>query len=289
MTTKNLKLEVCPFCGEPLFMRGGPNNYGRCETNGCWVNERKATVPVDDPRQVAQWNTRAVIAASTELETLSERIADLREISRADKGRRIEIALKMLTARFPIAASLSTAALTSIVNAMEDFAQLEAFAASLRSEGSPCDEAEPGRDERSAFENWAAGHWLNSHPPHAAWTGWEARAARDHKPPHGGDAIAAITAERCRQIEVEGWAPEHDDAHGGGEMAAAAAAYAFSAATAGRYYAADPLGFWPWDPSSWKPKSPREDLVRAGALIIAEIERIDRAAREDCAQKASAA
>lgn len=86
-----------------------------------------------------------------------------------------------------------------------------------------------------------------------------------------------VLAERQRQITAEGWTPEHDDHHADGSLAAAAAAYAFSAATADRYLAADPLGFWPWDASWWKPKSPREDLVRAGALILAEIERIDRA------------
>jgi len=90
-------------------------------------------------------------------------------------------------------------------------------------------------------------------------------------------ALADIATERNRQISVKGWSPDHDDAHRDGSLAAAAVAYAFSAATAERYFAADPLGFWPWDPTSWKPRSPREDLVRAGALIAAEIERIDRA------------
>ena len=36
--------------------------------------------------------------------------------------------------------------------------------------------------------------------------------------------------------------------------------------------------YWPWDPAWWKPIDPRCDLVKAGALILAEIERIDRAA-----------
>jgi hypothetical protein len=35
-----------------------------------------------------------------------------------------------------------------------------------------------------------------------------------------------IAAERQRQIEVEGWTPEHDAAHDGGELAIAAACYA---------------------------------------------------------------
>lgn len=109
---------------------------------------------------------------------------------------------------------------------------------------------------------------------HAALEAWEASLARQYTE----GAIADVAAERRRQIEAEGWTPEHDDEHGAGELAAAAAAYAFSAATEGRYLAADPLGFWPWDTSWWKPRGARRDLVRAGALIVAEIERIDRAA-----------
>lgn len=35
---------------------------------------------------------------------------------------------------------------------------------------------------------------------------------------------------------------------------------------------------WPWDASWWKPNARRRNLVKAGALILAEIERIDRAA-----------
>ena len=34
--------------------------------------------------------------------------------------------------------------------------------------------------------------------------------------------------------------------------------------------------WWPWSLDWWKPKDPRRDLVRAGALIVAEIERLDR-------------
>lgn len=93
-------------------------------------------------------------------------------------------------------------------------------------------------------------------------------------------ALAEIAFERERQQSVEGWTREHDDGHGAGELAAAAAAYAFSAATEGRHYAADPLGFWPWDAAWWKPKGARRDLVRAGALIVAEIERLDRSASD---------
>ncbi len=103
----------------------------------------------------------------------------------------------------------------------------------------------------------------------------------------GGNAAAAeIIAERRRQVEVEGWKPEHDDQHRLGELSRAAAAYAFSAGcsiTSGGCFepwvSAPLVAIWPWHDSQFNPKDPRRDLVRAGALIIAEIERIDRAAK----------
>lgn len=83
------------------------------------------------------------------------------------------------------------------------------------------------------------------------------------------NAIEAIAAERQRQIEVEGWTPEHDDDHNNGELADAAACYA-----RGRCMSS----VWPWDDNWWKPGSGRRrQLVKAGALIVAEIERLDRA------------
>lgn len=101
------------------------------------------------------------------------------------------------------------------------------------------------------------------------------RGLGDGMPPT--KAAIDVLAERSGHVEREGWTPEHDDEHGAGEMAAAAAAYAFSAATSERYLHLDPIGLFPWGKEYWKPKSPREDLVRAGSLILAEIERIDRA------------
>lgn len=87
-----------------------------------------------------------------------------------------------------------------------------------------------------------------------------------------------IEAERAKQI-AKGWTPEHDDEHGAGELAAAAASYALNAsAKAGGFagYSAPPDA-WPWDSGYWNPKEPRRDLIRAAALIFAEIERLDRA------------
>lgn len=90
----------------------------------------------------------------------------------------------------------------------------------------------------------------------------------------GADDIAA---ERQRQIDAEGWTPEHDDEHWMGEMIDAAIWYADNAA--GGDLAADgALPSWPWAAGDWKPSDPRRNLVRAGALIAAEIDRLDRAA-----------
>ena len=100
-----------------------------------------------------------------------------------------------------------------------------------------------------------------------------------------------IAAERQRQIDVERWTPEHDDEHDRGEMSGAAQAYAFAARCqvvavangeqpmTGEYlYARVPMG-WPvaWDESWWKPSDdPVRNLVKAGALIAAEIDRLQR-------------
>jgi hypothetical protein len=88
-------------------------------------------------------------------------------------------------------------------------------------------------------------------------------------------AAQDVLAERNRQITAEGWTPAHDDEHASFEMADAAGCYAHAAAGWNTYAARDR---WPWSLEWWKPSTPRRDLVKAGALILAEIERLDRAA-----------
>lgn len=97
------------------------------------------------------------------------------------------------------------------------------------------------------------------------------------------DAISEIKAERERQRAEEGWTSEHDDTHDRGEMALAAGCYALNAAPERFADGIVPI-FWPWAREWWKPKSRRRDLVRAAALIVAEIERIDRASIEKLAK-----
>ncbi|SON54273.1 hypothetical protein HDIA_0732 [Hartmannibacter diazotrophicus] len=97
----------------------------------------------------------------------------------------------------------------------------------------------------------------------------------------------SIAAERQRQINEEGWTPEHDDEHTKGEIAKAAACYAWASATSttfreiGEWWDGVVLRrLWPWDRTWWKPTDRRRDLVKAGALIAAEIDRAAALANE---------
>jgi hypothetical protein len=105
------------------------------------------------------------------------------------------------------------------------------------------------------------------------------------RPLSGVDMIAA---ERARQVSEEGWTPEHDDQHEGGEIARAAACYAYVASCTDLVREVDALSkdgasdivmirrSWSWDWKFWKPKDRIRDLVRAGALCAAEIDRLLR-------------
>lgn len=106
-------------------------------------------------------------------------------------------------------------------------------------------------------------------------------ALRDNPPPEApGPGVLRIIRERVRQVHGEGWTAEHDDAeHGYGELARAASCYACGDDE-----------YWPWDAYWWKPawrigrviQTPDDarlrirDLERAGALIAAEIDRLER-------------
>lgn len=98
-------------------------------------------------------------------------------------------------------------------------------------------------------------------------------------------AVNDIIAERQRQISEGGWTPEHDDRYDSGELAGAAACYARYTNARGWVFPTNPTDYqsagepfdWPLDSEWWKPTNPRRDLVKAGALILADIERLDRA------------
>lgn len=101
-------------------------------------------------------------------------------------------------------------------------------------------------------------------------------------------AIELITEERQRQIDAEGWTAEHDDEHDTGELAMAASVYARMAGSLDgdrnrlRSGASFVPMFWPWVTEWFKPgpdnstNSRIRELVKAGALIAAEIDRLQR-------------
>lgn len=104
--------------------------------------------------------------------------------------------------------------------------------------------------------------------------------------------VGLIAAERVRQIEEEGWTPGHDAGHSQGEIAWAAVCYAAPDRVyrEHRMHSGRAIQFidpWPWDPC-WDKRvvvakgqkallaSRVRELVKAGALIAAEIDRLLR-------------
>ncbi|EOY4005390.1 hypothetical protein ACP5IR_001182 [Pseudomonas aeruginosa] len=96
-----------------------------------------------------------------------------------------------------------------------------------------------------------------------------ARAAQAGQVPQ---AWLDVQAERRRQIEAKGWTPEHDDLYCSAELPRSAAAYIRNGAND------EAPAIWPFSAKWWKPRDARANYVRAAALILAEIERLDRAA-----------
>jgi hypothetical protein len=108
--------------------------------------------------------------------------------------------------------------------------------------------------------------------------------------------IEMIALERARQIESEGYTAAHDDAHSGGELAMAACAYAspldidgdesmWTLAVIDQEGVTEPVYPFGNCPQSLFPVGRAyigatariRQLVIAGALIVAEIDRLKRA------------
>ncbi|WP_244139191.1 hypothetical protein [Burkholderia sp. BCC1630] len=116
----------------------------------------------------------------------------------------------------------------------------------------------------------------------AMWTDEEMRQqslasspSMGQREPHANITAAArdVLAERRRQVDQEGWTPAHDDKSRDHELSCAAGCYAMYTLA---YPAGDPPPAWPWAADWWKPTTHRRNLVKAGALIQAAIERLDR-------------
>lgn len=87
-------------------------------------------------------------------------------------------------------------------------------------------------------------------------------------------AAVDVLKERCRQVEGEGFETELDDAYTDYQLPRAAICYAIKAAGLPDHRA---TLYWPFTPSVFKPTDRRGSLVKAAALLLAEIERLDRA------------
>lgn len=98
-----------------------------------------------------------------------------------------------------------------------------------------------------------------------------------------GNGLFLIVKERNRQQAAspngEGWTEEHDDKWTHGQLALAAMGYIIAAVLQvnndGKYIK-NPPGTWPWAAEWWKPQDCIRNLVKAGALIAAEIDRLER-------------
>jgi hypothetical protein len=123
-------------------------------------------------------------------------------------------------------------------------------------------------------------------PPTLAEISWIAAKVREQSQTierltSGG--AGQIYAERQRQIEAEGWTSEHDDNYILAELTCAAMDYCDSARK--RVLGASDIhtlrdgNYWRWNRDWWKPSlDPVRNLVKAGALIAAEIDRLQRRA-----------
>jgi len=87
--------------------------------------------------------------------------------------------------------------------------------------------------------------------------------------------IELISAERERQITEKGWDAEHDNiANNDGQLADAAICYAMDGDRRDNWTVSN---IWPWDWNWWRP-TPEDrirELTKAGALIAAEIDRLN--------------
>ena len=84
-----------------------------------------------------------------------------------------------------------------------------------------------------------------------------------------------INTERQRQIKEKGWTEEHDDVHDGGELALASMYYACPDSHKVLISALWPE-YWNTDFAKKGQSTRIRDLEKAGAMLAAEIDRLQR-------------
>lgn len=127
-----------------------------------------------------------------------------------------------------------------------------------------------------SYEAWGDGDDGDDWHERAAEHGW-------YSPDDLSQAEKDVIRERARQVDLEGFTLADDDAGPQGRLASMAGSYlwavymrSFPDAVSEDDISRETLKVWPGDKVMCKPKSDRADLVRATALLIAEIERLDR-------------
>lgn len=92
---------------------------------------------------------------------------------------------------------------------------------------------------------------------------------RDHP------GLNLVGIERMRQIRGEGFTIEKDQRHLAGELVQASFCYTAQAVNPkwNPNWNDFTSMYWPWDREWWKPTTPHGNLVKAGALIVAELDR----------------
>jgi hypothetical protein len=90
--------------------------------------------------------------------------------------------------------------------------------------------------------------------------------------------IELVAEERRRQIFEEGFDTRHDAQHTSGELLDAGLGYVRAAINVGHPAMQKPPQEWPWEATMWKPNHQDRvpNLVKAAALFVAEIDRLQR-------------
>lgn len=108
---------------------------------------------------------------------------------------------------------------------------------------------------------------------------WNTRPLKDTNARRIEGGSVLIMVERCRQLDVEGYSAEKDDGYTHRELLGAAQAYIMAALVESGpkpYTPTYPPKTWPWSDEHFKPDGAVRDLVKAGALIAAELDRLMR-------------
>lgn len=92
---------------------------------------------------------------------------------------------------------------------------------------------------------------------------------------HDCDGAGLIAFERNRQKMEEKYSEIHDSDHDNDELLLAAISYIENIIWPPIEGESVPE-IWPWEQESWKPKDRKRNLIRAGALIAAELDRMWR-------------